>query len=44
MTHEFKTPLSTITLACDALTGELMSSNKKTRDAYISIVNDQNER
>ena len=44
MTHEFKTPLSTITLACDALSGELMSSNKKTRDAYIAIVNDENER
>jgi two-component system phosphate regulon sensor histidine kinase PhoR len=44
MTHEFKTPLSTITLACEALSGELMSSNKKTRDAYVSIVSDENER
>ncbi|MDR2970696.1 MAG: HAMP domain-containing histidine kinase [Bacteroidales bacterium] len=44
MTHEFKTPLSTITLACEALSGELMSSNKKNRDAYISIITDENER
>ncbi|MCL1850464.1 MAG: HAMP domain-containing histidine kinase [Bacteroidetes bacterium] len=44
MTHEFKTPLSTITLACEALSGELMSSNKKNRDAYVSIIADENER
>ena len=44
MTHEFKTPLSTITLACEALSGEQTNLNKKTRDAYISIVADENER
>jgi signal transduction histidine kinase len=44
ITHEFKTPLSTITLACEALTAERMSSNKKMRDAYVSIVSDENER
>jgi signal transduction histidine kinase len=44
MTHEFKTPLSTITLACEALSGELLSSNKKNRDAYVSIIGDENER
>jgi two-component system phosphate regulon sensor histidine kinase PhoR len=44
ITHEFKTPLSTITLACEALSGGIISSNKKTRDAYVSIVNDENER
>ena len=44
MTHEFKTPLSTITLACEALSDDLMSSNKSNRDAYVSIVADENER
>ncbi|MCL2313099.1 MAG: HAMP domain-containing histidine kinase [Firmicutes bacterium] len=44
MTHEFKTPLSTITLACEALSDELMNSNKNNRDAYVSIVTDENER
>jgi len=44
MTHEFKTPISTITLACEALSGERMSANKKNRDAYVSIISDENER
>jgi two-component system phosphate regulon sensor histidine kinase PhoR len=43
MTHEFKTPLSTITLACEALSGEYMNS-KKNREAYVSIIADENER
>jgi two-component system phosphate regulon sensor histidine kinase PhoR len=42
MTHEFKTPLSTITLACEALSSEL--SKKSNREAYISIIQDENER
>ncbi|MCL2168019.1 MAG: HAMP domain-containing histidine kinase [Lentimicrobiaceae bacterium] len=44
MTHEFKTPLSTITLACDALSDEKTNSNKKNKDAFISIITDENER
>ena len=44
ITHEFKTPISTITLACEALSGERMIANKKTRDAYVSIISDENER
>jgi len=44
MTHEFKTPLSTITLACEALSDELMIAKKSNRDAYVSIVADENER
>jgi two-component system phosphate regulon sensor histidine kinase PhoR len=42
MTHEFKTPISTITLACEALTNE--HTKKNNREAYISIINDENER
>ena len=44
MTHEFKTPISTISLACEALSGEHVNENKKNRDAYISIIMDENER
>jgi two-component system phosphate regulon sensor histidine kinase PhoR len=44
ITHEFKTPLSTITLACDALTNELINSKKNNRDAYVSIISDEKER
>jgi signal transduction histidine kinase len=43
MTHEFKTPLSTITLACEALTGENIKL-KSNREAYVSIIADENER
>jgi two-component system phosphate regulon sensor histidine kinase PhoR len=43
MTHEFKTPISTITLACEALTGESINL-KKNREAYVSIITDENER
>jgi len=44
ITHEFKTPLSTITLACEALSGDLINANKSNRDAFISIIEDENER
>jgi len=44
MTHEFKTPLSTITLACEALSDEHMTSKKSSRDTYTSIIADENER
>jgi len=44
MTHEFKTPLSTITLACEALSDEQMIAKKANRDACVSIISDENER
>jgi two-component system phosphate regulon sensor histidine kinase PhoR len=44
MTHEFKTPLSTITLACEALSDENMAVNKIKRGAFVSIIIDENER
>jgi len=44
ITHEFKTPLSTITLACEALSDELMTSKKENRNSCISIIFDENER
>ena len=43
MTHELKTPISTISLACEAL---LDKDFKKigSRDKYINIINDENKR
>jgi len=44
ITHEFKTPLSTITLACEALSGDVINSKKSNREAFVSIISDENER
>jgi len=43
MTHELKTPISTISLACEAL---MDKDFKKvgSRDKYINIINDENKR
>jgi len=44
MTHEFKTPLATISLAVDALRNEKVA-NDKTRSAYFSgIIKEENKR
>ena len=44
MTHEFKTPISTISLACEALADPDIASGSELRDSYISIINDENNR
>lgn len=44
VTHEFKTPIATISLACEALTDPTMSGEKDIRDSYISIITDENNR
>jgi len=44
MTHEFKTPISTISLACQALTDDDIEKSQDLYDAYISIIKDENER
>lgn len=44
MTHEFKTPISTISLACEALADLDISSKPQLRDSYISIISDENNR
>lgn len=44
MTHEFKTPIATISLACEALADPDIASGNELRDSYISIINDENNR
>ena len=44
MTHEFKTPISTVSLACQALTDKDMDKTQELYDVYIGIIQDENKR
>ena len=44
MTHEFKTPIATISLASDALSNEKVLSNKENILYYTSIIKEENSR
>jgi len=44
MTHELKTPIATISLACEALTDKDMLANNSTRDNYVGMINQENKR
>ena len=44
MTHEFKTPISTVSLACEALQEQEVSTNKNMLNRYIGIIKDENKR
>lgn len=44
MTHEIKTPLSTISLACEMLSDETISQDAASRSNFIGIVADENQR
>ncbi|MBQ6071549.1 MAG: HAMP domain-containing histidine kinase [Bacteroidales bacterium] len=44
MTHEFKTPISTISLACEALTDPVMRNDADILESYVSIIRDENDR
>lgn len=44
MTHEFKTPLATISLAVDALKNEKVSGNREKTAYFTSIIKEENKR
>lgn len=44
MTHEIKTPISTIGLACEMLSDETISQDAASRANFVNIVADENKR
>ncbi|NTW34254.1 MAG: HAMP domain-containing histidine kinase [Bacteroidetes bacterium] len=44
MTHEFKTPISTISLACQALTDDDISKSEMLYKNYLNVISDENNR
>ena len=44
MTHEFKTPISTISLACEALTDTSIARSPEFTNNYINIILEENKR
>jgi two-component system phosphate regulon sensor histidine kinase PhoR len=44
MTHEFKTPISTISLACQALKDTDVTKSEAIYDSYIGVIGEENQR
>jgi len=44
MTHEFKTPISTIALACEALKDDDLKKSPEIYNSYISVIDEENTR
>lgn len=44
MTHELKTPISTISLACEALNDPQFNENKETARKYVNMISYENKR
>lgn len=44
MTHEFKTPISTISLACEVLNDRSIEKSPERVDTYVKMIGDENKR
>jgi two-component system phosphate regulon sensor histidine kinase PhoR len=44
MTHEIKTPIATISLACEALSDKDISKSERVYNSYINVINEENKR
>ncbi len=44
MTHEFKTPISTVSLACEALRDKEVNATEELKERYLGIIDDENKR
>lgn len=44
MTHELKTPIATISLACEALSDPVMSKSEKRVGHFLKMIKDENKR
>lgn len=44
MTHELKTPIATISLACEAMNDPDMQKSQKAMATYIGMINEENKR
>jgi two-component system phosphate regulon sensor histidine kinase PhoR len=44
MTHELKTPIATISLACEALNDEDMRKSERAMQTYVGMINEENKR
>lgn len=44
MTHEFKTPISTISLACEVLNDVTVEKSQEKINNYVKVINDENKR
>ncbi|MCX6246048.1 MAG: HAMP domain-containing sensor histidine kinase [Bacteroidetes bacterium] len=44
MTHEFKTPISTISLACEALNDRDVNKSTEFMQSYLNIIQEENKR
>ncbi len=44
MTHEFKTPISTISLVCEALRDKDVQKSDQIYNSYVSVIDEENKR